>query len=413
MQNPDVIVVGAGAAGLMAAGTAAHRGLQVWLVEKNTQPGKKLAITGKGRCNLTNNCTVQEFLENVPTNPRFLYGALSRFAPADTMAFFEGLGVPLKTERGRRVFPQSDKAADIVKALSGWALGSGVSMVRGSVSRVLTRAGRAAGVQLSDGRRIEAKQVVLCCGGSSYPATGSNGSGCWLAAQAGHSVTPLRPSLVPLNCAGEECRKMMGLSLRNVSCTFYDCTAKKEVYQDFGEMLFTHFGISGPIILSASTRLRNMAVGRYRLDIDLKPALSPEKLDARLLRDISQHPARAFSNALVSLLPHKLIPVAVKRSEISPLTRCCDITREERLALGALLKKFSFTITGFRPIEEAIVTSGGVAVREVDPKTMQSKKVPGLFIAGEMLDVDAYTGGYNLQIAFATGRAAGDNVQAI
>lgn len=411
MQTPDVVVVGAGAAGLMAAGTAAHRGLTVWLVEKNAQTGKKLAITGKGRCNLTNDCSVQEFLENVPTNPRFLYGALNRFSPEDTKAFFEGLGVPLKTERGRRVFPQSDKAEDIVNALTDWAVDGGVSIIRGSVSRLLTRAGRAAGVRLSDGREIEAQQVVLCCGGASYPTTGSTGAGYKIAAEAGHTIHPLYPSLVPLTCAGEECRDMMGLSLRNISCRFYDCVKKKVIHEEFGEMLFTHFGVSGPVILSASAHLRNMAAGRYRIEIDLKPALSPEKLDARLIRDLGEHPNRAFANSLTALLPHKLIPIAVKHSGIDPQTKCSEVTRVQRHAFGELLKNFPFTVTGFRPIEEAIVTSGGVAVNEVDPKTMQSKKIPGLYFAGEMLDVDAYTGGYNLQIAFATGHMAGENVQ--
>ncbi len=411
MQKPDVLVVGAGAAGLMAAGTAASRGLTVWLAEKNAAPGKKLGITGKGRCNLTNDCIIPLFLENVPTNPRFLYGALNRFSPADTKAFFEGLGVPLKTERGRRVFPQSDKASDIVDALTNWVTQTGVYTIRGSAERLLTRAGHAAGVQMSDGRRIEAKQVILCCGGASYSSTGSNGSGYRIAAEAGHTILPLKPSLVPLTCAGEECRDMMGLSLRNVSCTFYDNVRKKEVHREFGEMLFTHFGVSGPIILSASAHLREMSVGRYRMDIDLKPALSLEKLDARLLRDISAHPARAFSNALTDLLPHKLIPVVVQRSGIPAFTKCGEITREQRHDLIHLLKAFSFTITGSRPLEEAIVTSGGVSTKEVDPRTMQSKKIPGLYFAGEILDVDGYTGGYNLQIAFSTGRVAGENVQ--
>lgn len=413
MQTPDVVVVGAGAAGLMAAGAAAHRGLSVWLVEKNAQTGKKLAITGKGRCNLTNDCSVQEFLENVPTNPRFLYGALSRFSPEDAKSFFESLGVPLKTERGRRVFPQSNKAEDIVKALTDWGRNGGASLIRGSVNRLLTRAGKVSGIRLSDGREIEAGQVILCCGGASYPLTGSTGAGYKIVAEVGHTIKPLCPSLVPLNCAGEECRKMMGLSLRNISCGVYDCVKKKVIHEEFGEMIFTHFGVSGPIILSASTHMREMAACRYRIDIDLKPALNPKKLDARLVRDLSEHPSRAFSNSLTALLPHKLIPVAVQRSGIPPQTKCGDITRMQRQAFGELLKKFSFTVTGFRPIEEAIITSGGVAVNEVDPKTMQSKKVPGLYLAGEMLDVDAYTGGYNLQIAFATGKLAGENVQAV
>ncbi|HCM24387.1 MAG TPA: aminoacetone oxidase family FAD-binding enzyme [Ruminococcaceae bacterium] len=408
---PDVIVVGAGAAGLMAAGTAAYRGLDVWLVEKNSKPGKKLQITGKGRCNLTNDCTVQEFLENVPTNPQFLYGALTRFSPADTKTFFEGLGVPLKTERGRRVFPQSDQAEDVVKALTGWVESGGVSIVRGSVCRLLTRAGKAAGVQLTDGRRIEAHQVILCCGGASYPATGSTGAGFQIAQQAGHTIRPLCPSLVPLNCAGEDCGLMAGLTLRNVACKFYDCVKKKVIHEEFGEMSFRPFGVGGPIILSGSAHLRNMSVGRYRIDVDLKPALSPEKLDARLVRDLQERSNQTIVHSLPALLPRQMIHAAVYRSGIPPQTRCGEITREQRRVFGKLLKQFSFTVTGFRPLKEAIVTSGGVAVNEISPQTMQSKIISGLYIAGEMLDVDAYTGGYNLQIAFSTGRLAGENVQ--
>lgn len=409
---PDAVVVGAGAAGLMAAGVAAQRGLNVWLIEKNAQPGKKLQITGKGRCNLTNDCTLQEFLENVPTNPRFLYGALTRFLPEDTKAFFEGLGVPLKTERGRRVFPQSDKAADVVQALTHWTAQNGVTMIRGSVERILTRAGRAAGVQMTDGRRVDCENVILCCGGVSYPETGSTGVGFRIAEQAGHTIHPLCPSLVPLTCSGEDCCAMKGLTLRNVGLRVYDCVKKKVIHEEFGEMSFKHYGVAGPIILSASAHMRGMAADRYRLDVDLKPALSAEKLDARMQRDIRANPGEDFSHALTLLLPHQMIATTVRRSEIPPQLKCSEVTREQRRSLGALLKQFSFVVTGFRPIEEAIVTSGGVAVNEIDPRTMQSKKVPGLYFAGEMLDVDAYTGGYNLQIAFSTGHLAGESVAA-
>lgn len=413
MRRIDVLVVGAGAAGLMAAGTAAQRGLTVWMVDKNAKPGRKLRITGKGRCNLTNRCTVAEFLEHVPTNPRFLYGALNRFTPADCMAFFEGLGVPLKTERGRRVFPVSDRADDVADALARFALDAGVTLLRGSVARLLTRAGHIDGCLLSDGRRIEATQVILACGGASYPATGSNGAGFRLAAGVGHTIHPLRPSLVPLSCVGEDataCAGMMGLTLRNIGFSVYDTQRRRVLCEDFGELSFCQDGLTGPVVLSASARLKDAKPGRYRGDIDLKPALSPEKLDARLLRDWSAQPRRPFGEALGALLPRNLIPETLRRAGIPAQTPSSDITRPQRRALGALLKQFSFSIAGLHPIEEAIVTAGGVSVQEVDPKTMQSNRVPGLYLAGEMLDVDAYTGGYNLQIAFATGRLAGESV---
>ena len=414
MQRVDLVVVGAGAAGLMAAGTAAGRGLSVYLIDKNEVPGRKLRITGKGRCNVTNNCDVPTFLEHVPQNPRFLYSALNRFTPVDSIAFFESLGVPLKTERGRRVFPQSDRADDIANALADWARQNGAVLLRGSVQRLLTRAGHADGCVLSDGRKIEAAQVLLACGGASYPATGSNGAGYRLAEEAGHTIVPLRPSLVPLACAGEDaadCARMAGLDLRNIGFSVYDTVRRRAVYEDFGELSFTRHSLAGPVVLSASACLRDMAPGRFRADIDLKPALSPEKLDARLLRDWTAAPQRPFAQALEKLLPRNLIPVAVRRSGIAPQTPCSDITRAQRRAFGEELKRFSFRIEGFRPIEEAIVTAGGVSVREIDPRSMQSKKVPGLYIAGELLDVDAYTGGYNLHIAFATGRLAGESVQ--
>lgn len=412
MQRIDLLVVGGGAAGLMAAGTAARQGLAVWLVDKNAQLGRKLRITGKGRCNLTNNCTVQAFLEHVPTNPRFLYSALNRFSPADCMAFFEQLGVPLKTERGRRVFPVSDKAGDVADALAKFALDAGVTVLRGSVARLSVRAGHMDGCVLSDGRRIEAARVLLACGGASYPATGSNGAGFRLAAQAGHTVVPLRPSLVPLACGGADsadCAAMAGLTLRNVGFSVHDSRRGRTVYEDFGELAFVQDGLGGPVPLSASTHLREMEPGRYRADIDLKPALPPDKLDARLLRDWHARPQRAFADSLGALLPRNLIPVAVRRSGIPPETPSSDVTRPQRRRLVELLKRFSFTVAGFHPIEEAIVTAGGVSVREVDPRTMESKKVPGLYLAGEILDVDGYTGGYNLHIAFATGRLAGES----
>ena len=402
----DIVVVGGGAAGLMAAGYAAELGARVCLVEKMERPGKKLSITGKGRCNVTNNCSRDVCIESVPGNGRFLYGAFSAFSCQDTMAFFEGRGLPLKTERGARVFPVSDKARDVVDTLIRYVEGNGAVFHRGRAVSHFVEDGVLRGVCLENGEKLLAQRVILACGGASYPGTGSNGDGYRLAQEAGHRIVPLKPSLVPLVAAGTDCRDMMGLSLRNIGISVWDTDKKKEVYKDFGELLFTHFGLSGPVILSASSHMRNMSPGRYRVDIDLKPALRPEQLDARLQRDFSQNLHRDFLNSLSALLPRKLIPVAVKRSGIPGGKKCNSITREERLRFGRLLKAFSFEITGFRPIEEAIVTSGGVDVRQVSPHTMESKLLPGLYFAGEMLDVDAYTGGFNLQIAFSTGRAA-------
>lgn len=402
----DIVVVGGGAAGLMAAGYAAELGARVCLVEKMERPGKKLSITGKGRCNVTNNCSRDVCIESVPGNGRFLYGAFSAFSCQDTMAFFEGRGLPLKTERGARVFPVSDKARDVVDTLIRYVEGNGAVFHRGRAVSLFVEDGVLRGVCLENGEKLLARRVILACGGASYPGTGSNGDGYRLAQEAGHRIVPLKPSLVPLVAAGTDCRDMMGLSLRNIGISVWDTDKKKEVYKDFGELLFTHFGLSGPVILSASSHMRNMSPGRYRVDIDLKPALRPEQLDARLQRDFSQNLNRDFLNSLSALLPRKLIPVAVKRSGIPGGKKCNSITREERLRFGRLLKAFSFEITGFRPIEEAIVTSGGVDVRQVSPHTMESKLLPGLYFAGEMLDVDAYTGGFNLQIAFSTGRAA-------
>lgn len=403
-RRADLIVVGGGAAGMMAAGTAGELGLNVILIEKNARPGRKLGITGKGRCNLTNNCSVQDVIAAVPTNPRFLYGAVSRFAPQDTMAFFEGLGVPLKTERGRRVFPQSNRAGDIIDALTRFLREHHVKILQGEARKLLIEEGGVRGVVLRDGTELLAPKVIVACGGASYPGTGSTGDGYRLARQAGHSVLPLRPSLVPLVEQGGDCARMQGLALKNAAVRVYE--RQKLIYEDFGELLFTHFGVSGPVVLSASSHMRRMEPGVYRLEIDLKPALPPEKLDARLQRDLEENSNKDFINSLGALLPRKMIPILVERSGIPPEIKCNAITREQRRDFAALLKGFSVNIQGFRPIEEAIVTSGGVNVREINPKTMESKLVHGLYFAGEVLDVDAYTGGFNLQIAFATGRLA-------
>lgn len=405
----DVLIAGGGAAGLMAAGTAAARGRSVCLLEKNRELGRKVRITGKGRCNVTNNCSVEEVIACAPRGGKFLYGALSAFPPAAVMDFFENLGVPLKTERGRRVFPVSERAADIAEALSRFALESGVEVLREPAAAVLVENGAVTGLRTASGE-YRAKSVLLACGGASYPGTGSNGDGFRLAEALGHTVTPLAPSLVPLVERGDFCARLMGLSLRNCGVKVTERGKKKPVYTDFGELLFTHFGLSGPTILSASAHLHPMEPGKYTVHIDLKPALDEQKLDARLLRELEQNKNRIFLNSLDSLLPKKLIPVIVERSGIPGGTRCNSITREQRQGLCGLLKDLTIEIQGFRPLEEAIVTSGGVSLKEIDPRTMESKLIKGLYFAGEMIDCDAYTGGYNLQIAFATGRLAGNHL---
>ena len=399
--------MGAGAAGMMAAGSAAERGARVLLLEKNVRPGRKLMITGKGRCNVTNHCTAQEVIANVVTNGRFLYSAVSQFAPADTIAFFEALGVPLKTERGNRVFPVSDKASDIVDALARYVRRSGVSVLQTEVQSLWMEGQVLRGVFGASGEAYSADRVIVACGGVSYPGTGSDGMGYRLAEQAGHTIVPVRPSLVPVVCKGPDCAEMQGLSLRNCAVQVYDTRRQKVLYEDFGELLFTHFGLSGPVVLSAGSHIREMDDGRYVFRIDLKPALSFEKLDARLVRDFEENKNRDFLHALDAVLPRKMIPVVVRRSGIDPHIKCHSVTKEQRRNLVELLKAFTVTVEGFRPLAEAIVTAGGVSVREVSPKTMESKCLSGLYFAGEVLDVDAYTGGFNLQIAFSTGRAAG------
>lgn len=408
-KKADIIIIGGGAAGMMAAGTAARLGLRAVLVEKNARLGRKLAITGKGRCNLTNNCSLQDVIAAVPTNPRFLYGAISRFPPQDVMSFFESMGIPLKTERGQRVFPQSDRAGDIITALTDFLHQNHVQVLHAEARKLLLKEDGVQGVLLRDGTRLIAPQVIVACGGASYPGTGSTGDGYKLARQAGHNVLPLRPSLVPLVAQGDACARMQGLALKNAAVRVYE--KKKLIYEDFGELLFTHFGLSGPVILSASSHMRHMIPGQYRIEIDVKPALSPERLDARLQRDLEENSNKDFINSLGALLPRKMIPVLVEQSGIPPETKCNAITREQRHAFAALLKGISIEIKSFRPIEEAIITSGGVSVKEINPKTMESKLVHGLYFAGEVLDVDAYTGGFNLQIAFATGRLAAESAK--
>lgn len=402
IQSPDLLIVGGGAAGLMAAGKALKEGLSVTVFEPNERLGRKLSITGKGRCNLTNDCSPTDFLQNVTKNPRFLYSAIYGFTPADCMAFFEGLGVPLKTERGRRVFPVSDRAGDVVNALCRYAKGARV--VKAHVSGILTEEGRAVGVT-ADGREYRGGAVLLATGGASYQKTGSDGSGFRLAKALSHTITPLIPSLVPLESPDVVCKKMQGLSLKNVSLTLTDKNGRT-LYRDFGEMLFTHFGISGPMVLSASAHLRGVNISEVTAVIDLKPALDEKTLDNRLLSDLSGQSNRAISNILGGLLPALMIPACLEQTKILPSKTGNSITKEERRRLLSFLKGFSFPLSSFRPLEEAIVTSGGIDTREVEPRSMQSRLVENLYFAGEILDVDAYTGGYNLQIAFATAVAA-------
>ncbi len=405
-MNAKVLVVGAGAAGLMAAGAAAECGANVTLIEKNPRVGRKIMITGKGRCNVCNNCDVQTFIANVPVNGRFLYSAVNAFTPRDTMEFFESIGVPLKTERGNRVFPQSDRAVDVVDALRGYVKQSGVKLVQDTALELLTEDGAAVGVRCT-GNTYYSDAVIVCCGGKSYPLTGSTGDGYTLARQAGHTVTELKPSLVPLESPDPDCKSMQGLALKNVALKIIDNNSKKEIYTDFGEMLFTHFGLSGPMILSASSHIRNMRQGQYTAVIDLKPALTPEQLDKRLQSDLNANHNRDVSNAFSKLLPRKMIVPVLRRWGVPFDKKCNVITREERRALAELLKHFTVPIGGFRPIEEAIITSGGVKTSEINPKTMESKLLHGLYFAGEVIDCDAYTGGFNLQIAWSTGRLAG------
>lgn len=404
-----VAVVGGGAAGMMAAAVAARNGAAVTLFERNEgRLGRKLRITGKGRCNLTNACTTQEFMEAVPRNARFLYAALARFGPEDTMSHFEGLGVPLKVERGRRVFPVSDKAADVVAALAADLRRSGVQTVYRRVTGLDIGEGQVRGVRCGE-EIYTFDAVILCTGGMSYPLTGSDGDGYRFARSAGHTVTPLTPSLVPIVADDRVCAQLQGLSLKNVALRIVTTENGKTVYEDFGEMMFTHFGLTGPMVLSASAHIRDIAPGKYTAQIDLKPALDAKQLDARLLADFAKYANRDFLNALGDLLPQKLIPVVVDRAGIDPRKKVNLITREERLALGELLKGFSVPLRCFRPIDEAIITAGGVTLKEIDPGTMKSKLTEGLYFAGELLDLDAYTGGYNLQIAFSTAVLAGEH----
>ena len=399
----DRLIIGGGASGLFCAVQAAWLGEEVIVAEHGKKCGQKLLITGKGRCNVTNNCDVQTVMNNIPRNPKFMYSALSRFAPEDTMAFFESLGVPLKTERGNRVFPVSDKAEDIRRALVNACKDAGVRFVTDEIKELITEGGACVGAR-SAFEEYRAGKVVVATGGRSYPVTGSTGDGYRLAESAGHKVTDISPSLVPVVCEERDCTEMMGLSLRNCTLSLYD-GGKRPVYTELGEMLFTHFGMSGPLVLSASAHMTGLGAKKYTVVIDLKPGLPEEKLDARILRDIAAEPNRDLSNLLRRLLPAKMIPIVIRRSGLSPTKKGNQLTAGERASLISSVKGLSFTVKGLRPVEEAIITRGGVCVDEISPKNMESKLVPGLYFIGEVLDVDAYTGGFNLQIAFATAYA--------
>ena len=401
----DCIVIGGGPAGMFAAITAAQNGKKVLLLEKNDRLGKKLLITGKGRCNVTNDCAAQDVLQNTPRNGRFLYSAMTAYPPEKIKAFFEERGCALKTERGNRVFPVSDSARSILDCLLNELRRCKVTVKTARVKGIAAENGAVKGVITADGI-LEASSVILATGGASYPTTGSTGDGYAMAARLGHTIVPAEGSLVPLETEGQDCQDMQGLALRNCGVKLLNAKGKV-LYKDFGELLFTHFGVSGPTVLSASCHLKGEAC---RLVIDLKPALEDNKLDERIQRDLEMYKNRSMENALTDLLPRSMIPVVLRRLEIAPSMQANSLTRQKRRALVELLKAFCVTITGKRPVAEAIITSGGVKVSEIDPKTMESKKVAGLYFAGEVIDCDAYTGGFNLQIAWATAYAAGMSV---
>ena len=399
-----VFVIGAGPAGMMAAITAAKNGHSVYLFEKNNDLGKKMRITGKGRCNITN--AGEELIPNVITNPRFLYGAFKRFSNYDAIDFFESIGVKTKVERGFRVFPENDSAPSVVNALKKHLTSLGVTVIKARIVRIYEKDGAVSGIATEGGKKISCDALILATGGVSYPQTGSTGDGHRMAKLLGHTITPLKPSLVPLASDDEFCRELSGLSLKNIGFKLSD--GENTLYEDFGEMLFTHFGISGPVVLSGSSHLKR-AKG-IKAIIDLKPALDYDTLDKRLIRDLTEFSNRDFINSLSSLLPKKLIATIIKLSGIDERKKCNEITKKERAVFLDLLKNFTVNISAFRPIAEAIVTSGGIKTDEINPKTMESKLIKNLYFAGEIIDVDAYTGGYNLQIAYSTGFVAGGSI---
>ncbi|WP_294798438.1 NAD(P)/FAD-dependent oxidoreductase [uncultured Eubacterium sp.] len=404
-----IIIIGGGAAGLIASATAAKRGEDVTVIEKNSRPARKVMITGKGRCNVTNACfDLDDLINSVVTNKRFMYSAFSSFMPYDTIALIEEMGVPTKIERGNRVFPESDKAVDIVDALVKNAKQSGVKFVEGTVTSFNTENNVIKSVNLADGTVVDGDAFAICTGGLSYQSTGSTGDGYRLAESVGHSITDIEPALISLVASNGFVPKLQGLSLRNISIKLLD--GEKVIYSDFGEMLFTHYGVSGPVILSASSHMTHPKEHNYKIVIDLKPALDEQTLDKRIQRDFAENTNKDFINSLSKLLPNKLIPVIVKLSGIEPSEKVNQITKAQRQNLVSLLKNFTVNISDFRPINEAIITSGGVDVKEINPKTMGSKIIDNLFFAGEVIDVDAYTGGFNLQVAFSTGYLCGMNI---
>lgn len=406
MSEKRVIVIGGGAAGLMAAGFAAQNGAKVTVFEKMHRVGRKIMITGKGRCNLANECDVETFMQNVPVNNKFLYSAIYNFTPYDIIDFFNSLGLQTKTERGNRVYPISEKAVDVVDTMRNFALDNGAKIVNKEVKSLLIENGVLKGIKADTD--YYADSVIVATGGASYPLTGSTGDGYKFAKSVGHTVIPIKPSLVPLESDDKFCKDMQGLSLRNVALTVKNEDGR-EIYKDFGEMLFTHFGISGPIVLSASCHMQNFDNHSYTAYIDLKPALSEEQLDLRIQKDFKENINKAVSNSFSKLLPKKMIPVVLKLWGVPFEKKCNSITKEERKNLVNLLKNFSVSISKPRPVSEAIITSGGVKVTEINPKTMESKLMPNLYFAGEVIDVDAYTGGFNLIIAWATGRLSGES----
>lgn len=403
----DAVIIGGGAAGSFCAITAARRGLSVIVLEPNEKIGRKLRITGKGRCNVTNNSDIRTVMNHIPDHSRFLYGALTRFSPEDTMQFYEDLGIPLKTERGNRVFPVSDNANDIADALQNELRRLGVTIIHEKAVDLITEDGRICAVDTSN-QRIQTDRCVIATGGKSYPKTGSEGSGYRLASKLGHSIVSPLPSLVPLVSDDRCCAELQGLSLRNIELSAFE--DDKSIYRERGEMLFSHFGITGPLVLSASAHMRHFGTAEYKVILDLKPALDEKTLDLRILRDFSKYQNKAIRNALGDLLPKAMIPVILSRIAVPGGKPVHEITKEERKKLVHELKNFTITINGTRPIEEAVVTAGGVSTDEINPRTMESKLVSGLYFAGEIMDLDAYTGGYNLQIAWSTANLAGNSL---
>lgn len=403
----DAVIIGGGAAGSFCAITAARRGLSVIALEPNEKIGRKLRITGKGRCNVTNNSDIRTVMNHIPDHSRFLYGALTRFSPEDTMQFYEDLGIPLKTERGNRVFPVSDNANDIADALQNELRRLGVTIIHEKAVDLITEDGRICAVDTSN-QRIRTDRCVIATGGKSYPKTGSDGSGYRLASKLGHSIVSPLPSLVPLVSDDRCCAELQGLSLRNIELSAFE--DDKSIYRERGEMLFSHFGITGPLVLSASAHMRHFGTAEYKVILDLKPALDEKTLDLRILRDFSKYQNKAIRNALGDLLPKAMIPVILSRIAVPGGKPVHEITKEERKKLVHELKNFTITINGTRPIEEAVVTAGGVSTDEINPRTMESKLVSGLYFAGEIMDLDAYTGGYNLQIAWSTANLAGNSL---